>query len=66
MAGGGGGEEVKERAAQENAVMGIKGELFTMLMNLFRDLSSHFKGESYTIVIDVTPEFVKVKKIPKE
>lgn len=46
--------------------MGIKGELFTMLMNLFHDLSSHFKGECYTIVIEVTPEFVKVKKIPKE
>lgn len=46
--------------------MGIKGELFTLLMELLHDLSSHFKGECYTIVIEVTPEFVKVKKIPKE
>lgn len=55
-----------ERATRGNTVMGIKGELFTLLMNLFHDLSSHFKGECYTIVIEVTPEFVKVKKIPKE
>ena len=57
---------MEEGAARENTVMGIKGELFTLLMNLLHDLSSHFKGESYTIVIDVTPDFVKVKKTPKE
>ena len=26
---------MKERAAQENAVMGIKGELFTLFMELY-------------------------------
>ena len=57
---------MEEGAARENTVMGIKGELFTLLMNLLHDLSSHFKGESYTIVIDVTHDFVKVKKTPKE
>lgn len=66
MAGEEGGEEVKERAVQENAVMGIKGELFTLLMELLHDLSGHFKGKSYTVVIEVTPEFVTVNKIPKE
>ena len=66
MAGEEGGEEVKERAAQENAVMGIKGELFTLLMELLHDLSGHFKGKSYTVVIEVTPEFVTVNKTPKE
>lgn len=57
---------MKERAVQENAVMGIKGELFTLLMELLHDLSGHFKGKSYTVVIEVTPEFVTVNKIPKE
>ena len=66
MAGEEGGEEVKERAVQENAVMGIKGELFTLLMELLHDLSGHFKGKSYTVVIEITPEFVTVNKTPKE
>lgn len=57
---------MKERAVQENAVMGIKGELFTLLMELLHDLSGHFKGKSYTVVIEVTPEFVTVNKTPKE
>ena len=50
----------------EETVMGINGELFTLGMNLLNDISSHFRGESYTITIDVTPEWVKVRKTPKE
>ena len=46
--------------------MGIKGELFTLLMDLLHDLSSHFQGERYTSEIDVSPEWVKVRKITKE
>ena len=44
--------------------MGIRGEMFTLLMELLHDLSGHFK--SYTVVIEVTPEFVTVNKTPKE
>lgn len=46
--------------------MGIRGEMFTLLMELLHDLSGHFKGKSYTVVIEVTPEFVTVNKTPKE
>ena len=50
----------------EDTVMVIKGELFTLLMELMHDLTRHFKGESYTVTIEVTPESVIVNKTPKE
>ena len=49
--------------SEGETVMGIKGELFTTLMDLLHDLSSRFRGERYTIEIDVSPEWVKVKKV---
>ena len=52
--------------SEGETVMGIKGELFTTLMDLLHDLSSRFRGERYTIEIDVSPEWVKVKKVSKE
>ena len=52
--------------SEGETVMGIKGELFTTLMDLLHDLSSRFRGERYTIEIDVYPEWVKVKKVTKE
>lgn len=55
-----------EKRWDSETVMGIKGELFTLLMDLLHDLSSHFQGERYTIEIDVSPEWVKVRKITKE
>lgn len=55
-----------EKRWGEGTVMGIKGELFTLGMNLLHDISGHFRGESYTITIEVTPEWVKVSKTPKE
>lgn len=52
--------------SEGETVMGIKGELFTTLMDLLHDLSSRFRGERYTIEIDVSPEWIKVKKVSKE
>ena len=52
--------------SEGETVMGIKGELFTTLMDLLHDLSSRFRGERYTIETDVSPEWVKVKKVTKE
>ncbi len=52
-------------SAMQDAVMGIKGEMFTLGMELLHDLSGHFRGESYTVTIDVTPDWVMVKKTPK-
>lgn len=32
-------------------------------MDLLHDLSSRFRGERYTIEIDISPEWVKIKKV---
>jgi hypothetical protein len=50
----------------EHAVMGIKGSIFEATMSLLHDLSGHFRGERYTIVIEVEPDWVYVRKIPRE
>lgn len=48
-----------------NVVMGINSKTFEATMLLLHDLSGYFHGERYTIVIDVEPDGVAVKKIPK-
>lgn len=60
--------ETEGKSADElrYAVMGISGDIFDNTMNLLHDLTSHFRGESYTIVIDVTPKWVYVRKVPKD
>ena len=72
-----GGErmEEKELAAEvsdkpeskfENAVLGVNSKTFEATMLLMNDLTGHFRGERYTIVIEVEPEGVIVRKFPKE
>ena len=55
-----------EKMWDSETVMGIKGELFTLMIELLHDISSHFNGKSYTIEIDVSPEWVKIRKIARE
>lgn len=50
----------------ENAVMGINSKTFEATMLLMNDLTGHFRGERYTIVIEVEPDGVVVRKFPKE
>lgn len=50
----------------EDMVMAINGKLFTLLMDLLHDLSGHFKGDNYTISIEVMEGFVRVSRTPKE
>ena len=67
--------EEKELAAEvsdkpeskfENAVLGVNSKTFEATMLLMNDLTGHFRGERYTIVIEVEPEGVIVRKFPKE
>ena len=47
--------------------MGINPKLFEGAMGVLHDLTGHCRGKRYTIVIDVAPESVRVRKIlPKE
>lgn len=50
----------------EHTVMGINSKTFEATMLLLHDLSAWFKGERYTIAIEVEPDGVLVKKYPKE
>lgn len=69
-------EEIKEELTTEsdgkpedkfeNAVMGINSKTFEATMLLMNDLTGHFRGERYTIVIEVEPDGVIVRKFPKE
>ena len=49
-----------------NAVMGVNCKTFEATMLLLHDLSGYFRGERYTIVIEVEPDGVTVRKFPKE
>lgn len=55
-----------EKSKFENAVLVVNSKTFEATMLLLNDLSGHFRGERYTIVIEVEPDGVTVKKFPKE
>ena len=57
---------MKFKTDTEDMVMAINGKLFTLLMDLLHDLSGHFKGNNYTITIEVIEGFVRVSRTPKE
>lgn len=69
-------EEKKEGLAAEvsdkpkdkfaNAVLMVNSKTFEATMLLMNDLTGHFRGERYTIVIEVEPDGVTVRKFPKE
>ena len=56
----------KPRDKFANAVMGVNSKTFEAAMLLMNDLTGHFRGERYTIVIEVEPDEVIVRKYPKE
>jgi len=56
----------KKREIDEHTVMGINSKSFEASMLLLHDISAWFKGERYTIAIEVEPDGVFVKKYPKE
>jgi hypothetical protein len=49
----------------ENTVMGITSKAFGAAVGVMHDLTGHFHGDRYTMVIEVEPDGVLVKKIPK-
>ena len=50
----------------ENTVMGITSKAFGAAVGVMHDLTGHFHGDRYTVVIEVEPNGVLVKKIPKD
>lgn len=56
----------KEKTPATADVMGINPKLFEGAMGVLHDLTGHCQGKRYTIVIDVEPDSVRVKKIARD